>query len=744
LLRGFYTILGFQFTRNAMIVRCAALAGLLFAAHAHATYSIVAIDPETREVGSAGATCINNYELAPGITRIVPGKGAVNFQAYTNTPGLPLAVQHIQSGDDATTVMNKVNAADSNAERRQNLAITLHGSDIETAVFTGTVPQGYGGWAGSAVGDDYVIAGNILIGSYVVDAMRDAYLAAQGDLRDRLMQSVLAASKIVGADERCLSFGTSAATAYVRVAQPGDLMGHPSYYERQDAIQNSTDPVAAIYQRYLAQRPDGDGDGVSDIYDAFPADPGESKDSDGDGIGDNSDPFPNDPNNGLPASCGEPSIDPASDRGLFLWQECSGNAPSNRWHMRLAGGGIAALTGMESKVIGLSKHSNLQESGLEQNDEAQLSASASELSIAMRVYNSGVDGLSVESGDNACMYFVPGNGTAVFLGANKRLHNSPSLAMTVGLDCGIDTDNDELSDAQEAILGTDASNADSDSGGVTDANELAAGTNPLDASDDQAAPFYCGEPVIDPATDRGVFLWKDCNSSANRWSLRLVAGGGKKLDMRAQLEDTLGISDITAVSFESNDRLEDNDPKQVQAFMSAWNAGVDGVDFTVNGEACYVVGHVNGLTQLIGTQFGERRVLNAHARISLNDGGQCYASSVDTDADGLTDIEEMALGTNPAEADTDGDRLQDGEEVKRYKTDPLRANTDRDGLSDWAEVTHFGTDPLDADSDDDGLTDGQERKTYKTDPLKADTDGGGVSDGDEVQRGTNPLDRADD
>ncbi|WP_284450098.1 thrombospondin type 3 repeat-containing protein [Spongiibacter tropicus] len=45
--------------------------------------------------------------------------------------------------------------------------------------------------------------------------------------------------------------------------------------------------------------PDDDGDGVNDGQDAFPFDPSESADSDSDGIGDNSDAFPNDPSETL-------------------------------------------------------------------------------------------------------------------------------------------------------------------------------------------------------------------------------------------------------------------------------------------------------------------------------------------------------------------------------------------------------------------------------------------------------------
>ncbi len=47
------------------------------------------------------------------------------------------------------------------------------------------------------------------------------------------------------------------------------------------------------------------------------------------------------------------------------------------------------------------------------------------------------------------------------------------------------------------------------------------------------------------------------------------------------------------------------------------------------------------------------------------------------------------------------------------------------------------------DSDGDGLNDGDEVNTHQTDPNKADTDGDGVSDGAEITNGSDPLDNAD-
>jgi outer membrane protein OmpA-like peptidoglycan-associated protein len=113
---------------------------------------------------------------------------------------------------------------------------------------------------------------------------------------------------------------------------------------------------------------------------------------------------------------------------------------------------------------------------------------------------------------------------------------------------------------------------------------------------------------------------------------------------------------------------------------------------------------------------------------------------LDSDGDGLTDKEEIALGTDPHNPDTDGDGLTDYEEVKKYHTNPLKKDTDGDGLTDYQEIFVTHTDPNNPDSDGDGLTDGDEVNTYHTDPLKKDTDGDGLTDGEEVKTyHTDPL-----
>lgn len=59
---------------------------------------------------------------------------------------------------------------------------------------------------------------------------------------------------------------------------------------------------------------------------------------------------------------------------------------------------------------------------------------------------------------------------------------------------------------------------------------------------------------------------------------------------------------------------------------------------------------------------------------------------VDSDGDGLSDAQEIEIGTDPDEVDTDNDELGDREEVVVYGTNPLEEDTDGDGYPDGSEV----------------------------------------------------------
>lgn len=132
--------------------------------------------------------------------------------------------------------------------------------------------------------------------------------------------------------------------------------------------------------------------------------------------------------------------------------------------------------------------------------------------------------------------------------------------------------------------------------------------------------------------------------------------------------------------------------------------------------------------------------------LNLND-------TTDTDSDGLVDVLEELVGTSLTDKDTDNDGLPDSFEVFApvYNVfNPLIADTDSNGINDGdedydgdglknKEEIENKTSVFERDSDGDELEDGEEVYKYKTNPSKIDTDNDGLDDFKEIQLGFNPL-----
>lgn len=189
------------------------------------TFSIVAIDSTTGEIGSAGATCGDStiWNGLPGaimISGVVPGVGAVHAQAMLNEYNRSNAVNQIKKNKTAEEVVDFMVKYDMQAspQIRQYGVVTLTEGKVHAAAFTGEdcFDVKY-----HKIGPYYAIQGNILMDSSIIDSMEAHFLRTKGCLSDRLMAAIQGAN-IVGADTRCAAYGTSSLSSFLRLARPND------------------------------------------------------------------------------------------------------------------------------------------------------------------------------------------------------------------------------------------------------------------------------------------------------------------------------------------------------------------------------------------------------------------------------------------------------------------------------------------------------------------------------------------
>ena len=192
------------------------------------TFSIAAIDPSTSQVGSAGASCYGNYPGCIILSDVHPGVGVIHTQASWLAANQNYARSLMNLGLSPQQIIDSMVAHDAqnNPTTRQYGIIDLI-SGGRVAAYTGVNCQN---WKGHLTGPTYSIQGNILLGPQIIDSMKNRFLSTSGQLAVRLMAS-LQAAKVIGADTRCFSNGTSSLSAFIRVAKPTDPVNGPYFLD---------------------------------------------------------------------------------------------------------------------------------------------------------------------------------------------------------------------------------------------------------------------------------------------------------------------------------------------------------------------------------------------------------------------------------------------------------------------------------------------------------------------------------
>lgn len=157
------------------------------------TFSIVAFDPETGDLGVAVQSKF--FAVGPVVPFAAAGIGAVATQSFANTTFGPRGLDLLGAGNEPQAVIDTLLADDPQRALRQVALIDASGS---AANFTG---DGCLAWAGGRIGDNFSVQGNILAGPEVVDAMAAMFEASTGDLATRMV-AALAAGQEAGGDVR--------------------------------------------------------------------------------------------------------------------------------------------------------------------------------------------------------------------------------------------------------------------------------------------------------------------------------------------------------------------------------------------------------------------------------------------------------------------------------------------------------------------------------------------------------------
>jgi len=197
------------------------------------TFSIIAVDPLTGEVGAAGATCLYNQSdgIIDIISSIIPGKGGILSQAYVCVPNINLqnGIEQMNNGLSPDEIIDWLIENDQcNAlsfyYRQYGIVDIDENGEVRTAGYTGTFADNY---KEDRQGTNYSIQGNILLNQSVIDNMEYNFLNTEGSLAEKLMAAMQGAN-FPGADSRCLDEGTSSATAFLVVYDSEDLPNQPS------------------------------------------------------------------------------------------------------------------------------------------------------------------------------------------------------------------------------------------------------------------------------------------------------------------------------------------------------------------------------------------------------------------------------------------------------------------------------------------------------------------------------------
>jgi hypothetical protein len=333
--------------------------------------------------------------------------------------------------------------------------------------------------------------------------------------------------------------------------------------------------------------------------------------------------------------CGVPAYNKALDQGAFLWKDCT----TQQWYFRAGAGGSAATVQVTGRLVSTSAFTAVTPYSLEAGDVIDTSTSG-KISFSLSSAGTGDDGFQFgATGTATCLSITSPANVRLLVGGKtlpaalpfnlKTLSSAGCSSVSVSI---ADVTVDEAAGSAQFTLSLSESSATDitvqyatrDGSAVSGADYAAtvapvtlrfpAGTtsqtvtipvaedtlqegnetfevtlaNATNATIDRGVGVAtildnelsaCGAPAYDRATDRGVFLWKDC--ATGTWYARM-SPGGSTLTYQGSLSAGVAFTSVAGVSIEAKDVLDYvSDPARINYTLAVAGTGQDGFDFKV-------------------------------------------------------------------------------------------------------------------------------------------------------------------
>lgn len=235
-----------------LFLRCAASAVALVPQVSGATYSIVATDSATAQIGGAGTSCVGTLSV-----RIIygpaPGHGAIHAQATINLAGRNRGAALLMQDVDPVDIIAEITdpSFDPRASVRQYGVVDLSG---RSAGFTGEDDLPFAAdQQGNVDSYTYSVQGNILTSANVLNNAEQAFLMDGCDLADKLMLALEAGARDGEGDSRCTPRGIPSDSAFIEV---DDDSGKGSLLRIEITNTGTLNPLIPLREQFDAWRKD--------------------------------------------------------------------------------------------------------------------------------------------------------------------------------------------------------------------------------------------------------------------------------------------------------------------------------------------------------------------------------------------------------------------------------------------------------------------------------------------------------